>query len=106
MKVTNWCKKLRAAMLAGGVWIPSAVYAQNIPLGDPSFEAYVVPAAVGYAYATPPPAGAGYRPTSPWVDDLDSPSGLTQDNNDSNWLYDANYAQNGSTARRRASPHR
>ena len=102
MKVTNWCKSLRVALLAGGVWIPGAAYAQNIPLGDPSFEDYVVPAAVGYAYAADP-FGA-YRPASAWVDDLDSPSGLGQDNNDSNWLYNADYAQNGSTARRSRTP--
>ncbi|HJQ81621.1 MAG TPA: hypothetical protein VJ828_16785 [Lacipirellulaceae bacterium] len=102
MKVTNWCKSLRVALLAGGVWLPGAVYAQNIPLGDPSFEDYVVPANPGYAYAAPP--FGSYRPTSAWVDDLDGPGGLGQDNNDSNWLYDANYAQTGSAARRRPTP--
>jgi hypothetical protein len=61
-------------------------YAQvNIPLGDPSFEDYVVPA-IGYAYAN------SYRPTSDWVDDPDSPPGYTEDNVVSAWLYDADYA--------------
>ena len=74
MKITNWCKKLSAAIAAAGIWLPSMAYAQvNIPLGDPSFEAYVVPA-IGYAYAD------DYRPTSAWVDDPDSPPGYTQDN--------------------------
>lgn len=105
MKITNWCRKLSAALLAAGIWVPSMSYAAiNIPLGDPSFEDYVVPPAIGYAYAAPPPAGVGYRPTSAWVDDPDSPPGYTQDDNDSNWLYDANYAETGSTQRKRPAP--
>jgi hypothetical protein len=92
MKVTNWTKKLSAAIVAAGIWVPSA-YAVNIPLGDPSFETYVVPAR-GYAYAADP-AGA-YRvspaPLSAWVDDLDNPPGYTQDNSASAWLYNSTYA--------------
>jgi hypothetical protein len=38
------------------------------------------------------------------VDDLDSPNGLGQDNNDSNWIYNANYAETGTAARKRAIP--
>ena len=30
---------------------------------------------------------------SPWVDDLDSPPGYTQDNSASNWLYNSAYAE-------------
>jgi hypothetical protein len=52
---------------------------------------------VGYAYANE------YRPTSAWVDDLDSPPGYTQDDGSSSWLYDAAYAENASNSRR-ASP--
>jgi hypothetical protein len=55
-------------------------------LGDPSFEAFPVPA-LGYAYADT------YRPTSAWVDDLDSPPGFSQDAGSSNWLYTAAYAE-------------
>jgi hypothetical protein len=90
MKISNWCKKLSAALVAAGALAPTASYAINIPLGDPSFENYVVPAR-GYAYAADP-LGA-YRPTSAWVDDLDSPPGYTQDNSASNWLYTAAYAE-------------
>lgn len=40
MKVTDWYKNLRfALMAAAGLSLPSAVYAQSIPLLDPSFEA-------------------------------------------------------------------
>jgi hypothetical protein len=95
MKVSNWCKKLMATIVAGGALAPAA-YAVNIPLGDPSFEVYTVPASPGYAYAADP-LGAyrvGPLPISPWVDDLDSPAGFTQDNGDSNWIYDANYGEN------------
>jgi hypothetical protein len=100
MKIGNWCKNLAATLLAAGVWVPSVTYAVNIPLGDPSFEDYVVPAAVGYAYAAPP-AGS-YRPTSAWVDDLNSPPGYTQDDGDSNWLYNSAYGESSSTHRRPA----
>src|SRR4051812_25696853 len=100
MKVTNWTKKLCAAVVAAGIWAPSMAYATNIPLGDPSFEDYTVPAAVGYAYAAPP-AGS-YRPTSAWVDDLDSPPGYTQDDGNSNWLYNTAYGEASATHRRAA----
>jgi hypothetical protein len=100
MKVTNWCRNLMASIIAGGALAPAA-YAIDIPLGDPSFEAYVVPAAAGYAYAAPP--NGSYRPTSPWVDDLDSPPGFTQDDGDSNWIYNAAYAEDPTNSRR-ASP--
>ena len=49
MKVTNWTRKLSAAIVAAGIWISSPAYAANIPLGDPSFEDYVVPAVDGFA---------------------------------------------------------
>jgi hypothetical protein len=94
MKVTNWCRKLSAAILAAGIWVPGLAFAQvNIPLGDPSFEAFVVPA-IGYAYANT------YRPAIPWVDDLDSPSGYTQDDAASAWLYNGAYAENPANSRR------
>jgi hypothetical protein len=94
MKVTHWWKKLSAAIVAAGIWVPNA-YAVNIPLGDPSFEAFVVPA-IGYAYANT------YRPTSAWVDDLDNPPGYTQDNASSSWLYNSTYAENPANSRRGA----
>ena len=102
MKVTNWRRKLIASLVAGGTLAPGIGYALDIPLGDPSFENYVVPASPGYAYAVPP-AGS-YRPTSPWVDDLDSPPGFSQDAGSSNWIYDANYAETASATNRRAAP--
>jgi hypothetical protein len=88
--------------VAGGTLAPGIGYALDIPLGDPSFETYVVPASPGYAYAVPP-AGS-YRPTSPWVDDLDSPPGFSQDAGSSNWIYDANYAETASATNRRPAP--
>ena len=90
MKVTNWCKKLSATLVAAGLLAPAASYAVDIPLGDPSFEAYSVPSR-GYAYAADP-LGA-YRPTSAWVDDLDNMPGYTQDDGVSNWLYTSAYAE-------------
>jgi hypothetical protein len=94
MKITNWCRKLSAAIVAAGIWAPSMAYAQfNIPLGDPSFEDFVVPA-IGYAYSDT------YRPTSAWVDDLDSPSGYTEDDGDSQWLYNSTYAEDPTNSRR------
>jgi hypothetical protein len=102
MKVTNWCKTLRTALLAGGALLPGAVYAQNIPLADASFEAFAVPAfpgGDGFAYSD------AYRPTSAWVDDLDhNAGGYVQDDGGSNWLYDAAYAEGASTARKRPAP--
>jgi len=101
MKVTKWWKKLSVAIVAAGIWVPGVAYAVNIPLGDPSFEVYPVPLSPGYAYAANP-AGA-YRPTSAWVDDLDSPAGYTQDDHASNWLYETNYAE-VATYSKRPSP--
>jgi hypothetical protein len=87
MKVTNWSKKLATRLIAAGVLLPSAAYAQtNIPLGDPSFEDFAVPA-IGYAYAN------DYRPTSAWIDDPGPPPGYFTDDATSNWLYDADYAE-------------
>lgn len=100
MKVTNWRRKLMQGLVAAGVLVPSASHALDIPLGDPSFDNYVVSASLGYAYAANP--GGAYRPTSPWVDDLDSPTGFTQDNHSSNWLYNAAYAELATNSRRAA----
>ena len=84
MKISSWTKKLSSALLAAGIWVPSAVFARDIPLGDASFEDAVVPAAIGYSYSST------YRPTSAWVDDADMAG---QDDGSSNWLYDAAYAE-------------
>lgn len=86
MKIKNWHRKIASTLVAAGLWLPATSHAVDIPLGDPSFESFVVPVADGYAYANQ------YRPTSPWVDDLDSPPGYTQDDSSSNWLYNAAYA--------------
>jgi hypothetical protein len=99
MKITNWCRKLSAAIFAAGIWAPSMAYAAtNIPLGDPSFEDYGVNPAVGYAYSN------DYRPTSAWVDDLDSPGPpqYVEDDGFSQWLYDAAYAEDATFSRRGA----
>src|SRR5438128_1411866 len=98
MKVTNWWKKLSAAIVAAGIFVPSVGYAITIPVGDASFETYQVPA-VNYAYAKDP-AGA-YRPASPWVSNMDSPDPAppgptggqyTEDVHLSNYLYNTAYA--------------
>lgn len=96
MKVRNWVRKIPATLLAAGLFLPGTAYAVDIPLGDPSFQDFSVPAA-GYAYAD------AYRPTSAWVDDLNSPPGYTQDDGSSNWLYSAAYAES-TTYTRRAAP--
>ena len=70
MKITNWRKKLAAALVAAGIWVPSTAFATDIPLGDPSFEDFTVSA---YAYSDT------YRPTSAWVDDLYSTGGYVED---------------------------
>ncbi|MEX2307997.1 MAG: PEP-CTERM sorting domain-containing protein [Pirellulales bacterium] len=93
MKITNWCKTLSVTLLAAGIWVPSMAYAVDIPLGDPSFEDFVVPA-IGYAYSDT------YRPTSAWVDDLDSPPGYTEDDGTSAWLYNSAYAEDATNSRR------
>jgi hypothetical protein len=89
MKVSNWRRTVGVSLVAAGLWAPSQAQAVDIPLGDPSFEAYVVPQsgpAGHYAYSDT------YRPTSAWVDNLDLAG---QDDGDSNWLYDSTYAEAG-----------
>jgi hypothetical protein len=102
MKVKNWGRKVASTLLAAGLWLPSSAFAIDIPLGDPSFEAYAIStggAAGGqYAYANL------YRPTSAWVDDQEHfTAPYVQDTNPSSWLYTTAYADKGSGARR-ASP--
>ncbi len=110
MKVTKWWKKLSVAIAAAGIWVPSAALAVNIPLGDPSFEAYTVPAADGFAYAVAGSYSGAYRPTSPWVDDLDSPLSASnvqyvEDDAESNWIYNSAYSDfAGSTGHYRGAP--
>jgi hypothetical protein len=107
MKVTNWRRKIASSLVAAGILVPSAASAVDIPLLDPSFENHVVVPfdqdinTTGYAYADL------YRfnfPISDWVDDLNSPTSYAQDDANSNWLYNADYAELGSTARKRAAP--
>lgn len=98
MKITNWHKKFMATLVAGGLLASTALHAEMIPLGDAGFEDYALPGGggtSGFAYQN------GYRPTSPWVDDPDSPPGYTEDGGRSNWMYDAAYA---STTGTQASP--
>jgi hypothetical protein len=95
MKVSNWRRRISASLIAAGLMTPPMVRAMDIPLDDPSFEAYVVPQSGSfphYAYSDL------YRPVCPWVDDQDMP---TQDDGQGNWLYDAAYAE-GSV--KRAAP--
>ena len=93
MIVTNWHKKAVATLAAAGLWLPASAYAVNIPVPDASFEAYVVPAGQGYAYAGL--TSNNYRPTSPWISNPDGPSGYAVDGGPtgSNWLYNAANAE-------------
>jgi hypothetical protein len=99
MKVTNWTRTIFASLIAaGGLWVSQA-HALNIPLSDPSFEAYAIPtggpSGSQYAYASL------YRPTSSWVDDQDHFSApYVEDTNPSSFLYTTAYADKGSGARR------
>src|SRR5688572_5491881 len=103
MKDIQAPSKVAAALLAAGLAVTETAEGQVIPLGDPSFQSFVVPANPGYAYAAPVGSAPAYRPTSPWVDDLDSPPGYIQDDALSNWLYTAAYAESHATSTR-ASP--
>ena len=90
MKVTNWRRKIVAAIVAAGIYVPGVAHAVNIPVLDQDFETYSVPS-WNYAYATGP-KGA-YRPASAWVDDLGHNSGnYFEDNASSNYLYNTTYA--------------
>lgn len=99
MKVTKWWKKIATSLVAAGMLSPCTAVAVDIPLLDPSFETYNVTPHGGFAYAAPAGSYTGdYRPTSPWIDDQDL-AGV--DNKDSNWLYNAAYAE---LATKRAAP--
>ncbi len=87
MKVTNWRKTIAVAIAAAGISVPGIARAVNIPVPDSNFKAYTVSPSLGYAYAN------SYRPTSPWVDDLEhSANPYVQDNSSSNWLYNVAYS--------------
>jgi hypothetical protein len=83
--------------------LPSAAYAVDIPLLDPSFETFTVPA-IGYAYSDEYRSGPM---ASAWVDDLDNPLSPPYtyfvDDGESAWLYNADYAEDD-TFTKRASP--
>lgn len=93
MKICNLniriARRIAACVIAAsGFLSTSFLYSfEEIALGDPSFEDFVVPAAVGYAYSDT------YRPTSAWIDDPDGATGgyYGEDDGFSNWLYDAAY---------------
>jgi hypothetical protein len=91
MKVKNWKRKIAATLIAAGMWAPGAAHALDIPLGDPSFEAYNLsptPAGSAYAYANV------YRPTSAWIGNPDDAAGPVDGGfNASNWIYHDNYAE-------------
>jgi hypothetical protein len=87
MRVTNWRKTVLASLVSAGLLAPQLAYAVDIPLGDPSFDAFTVPS-YGYAYSNI------YRPTSAWIDDQDNPTeNRRQDDGDSNWLYNNAYGE-------------
>jgi hypothetical protein len=108
MKVTNWCRKMIATIVAGGALLPGLAHAVSVTVGDPSFETYTVSPSLNYAYATG--AYGAYRPTSPWVDDLNSPRSPSgnlyiEDDDQSNWMYNSTYAElGGSSGHFRGAP--
>jgi hypothetical protein len=99
MKVKNWSRKVASTLLAAGLWLPNTASALDIPLGDPSFEAFALPQAgptAHYAYANT------YRPTSAWVGNPDGSGPLDGGPNASNWLYDGAYTATTQPAPRTA----
>jgi hypothetical protein len=97
MKVTNWVRKAAVKLVAAGVLLPSAAYAAiDLPLGDPSFEDYVLtpdyPTGAGYAYSD------DYVSQSEWIDDLNGagfPADYIQSDGISSWLYEVQYGEDG-----------
>lgn len=95
MKISNWCRKAALSLIAAGSVSPAAIAAVNIPIGDPSFEAFPIstasPAGSQYAYANQ------YRPTSAWISRIDDNiNGANfQDGGPhaSNWIYTSAYAE-------------
>jgi hypothetical protein len=94
MKLSTWYRKALLGLAAAGWLAPSDAHAVNIALGDPSFEAFSVPAAgptAGYAYANT------YRPTSAWIsrpdDNFNQQSFIDGGPQASNWIYNAAYAE-------------
>jgi hypothetical protein len=105
MKISKWHRKLVAALLASGLLAPAAAQALDIPLGDPSFEQFVVPTtspAAGYAYAGIVPVH--YRPTSPWISRPGAGNFQDGGPHGSNWIYNSAYAEGASTLRKRPAP--
>jgi hypothetical protein len=105
MKISRWHRKLGATLLASGLLAPAAAHALDIPLGDPSFEEFVVPTtspAAGYAYAGIVPVR--YRPTSPWISRPGAGNFQDGGPHGSNWIYNSAYAESASTARKRPAP--
>ncbi len=94
MKISNWCKQISLTLVAAGIFMPAVAHAVDIPLGDPSFEAFQVPTtgpSAGYAYANQ------YRPTSAWIsridDNINGQNFQDGGPHASNWIYNAAYAE-------------
>ena len=95
MKITNWRKKLAAAIVAAGIMVPGVARAGVITVPDADFKTFDVtnsPALTSYAYANYSSGKGPYRTgdpntASPWVDDLGHNAGnYIQDSGRSNWL--------------------
>lgn len=92
----NWKKSIASALMAAGIFVPSAVQAYNVPLGDPGFEDYDTAPHGGFSYASPTGAPhnytGAYRPTSAWISNPGNAGGpLDGGRNDANWMYNAAY---------------
>ncbi|WP_428307714.1 dockerin type I domain-containing protein [Lacipirellula sp.] len=98
MKLSQWYKVLGASLVACGMLAPEHAQAINIPLADPSFEAYVLttPGAGGYAYSNK------YVPTSAWIGRPGADNYQNAGPSGSNWIYSASYAEAGAVTKRPA----
>jgi hypothetical protein len=74
---------------------PEHAQAINVPLADPSFDAFAVPA-IGYAYANT------YIPTSAWIGRPGAGNYQNAGPHGSNWIYNAAYAEAGAVTKRPA----
>lgn len=94
MKISNWYKVVGASLVACGMLSPQSAMALDIPLGDPSFEAYVLPNPGVEAYAST------YVPTSAWIGLPGAGNYQNAGPHGSNWLYSATYAEAGAVTKR------
>lgn len=96
MKISHWHKVLGASLVACGMLAPEYAAAIDIPLGDPSFEAYVLPNPGVEAYANT------YKTASAWIGRPGAGNYQNAGPHGSNWLYSATYAEAQAVTKRAA----